>query len=83
MASQKIGKESPEWGIWADLWKMLQEFAIPEDTDAYWGGMVRRAHEIDEKWNGNPLARKGALMIIDYLDYKWRKAKHGTAERES
>lgn len=76
MASQKIGKESAEWGIWADLWKMLQEFAVPEDSDAYWGGLVRKAHEIDQKYNGNALARKGALMITEYLDAKWRRERN-------
>lgn len=77
MASQKIPKDSPEWGIWGDLWKMLQEFAIPEDSDAYWGGLVRKGHEIEQKYKGNPLARKGAVMVIDYLDWKWRAQSNG------
>lgn len=75
MASMKIPKDSPEWGIWGDLWKMLQEFAVPEDTDAYWGKLVQRAHEIDQKYQGNTLAQQGALMICSYLDAKYKEQK--------
>lgn len=64
---KEIQKGSAEWEAFVAIWKMYQDFAIPEDNDEYWENLVKTMKEIEVKHN-SILANHLALGVAQALN---------------
>jgi len=76
MASVKFEKDSLEWCMFQDYWKLCQELWVPEDRDEYWSWVVKRVSEFMEKYENMDLAKKIALGLLDTLEEKERNLQN-------
>lgn len=53
MASVKYGKDSVEFAMFQEFWKLFQEYAIPEDNDFYWKSMQADCERFYEKYQNH------------------------------
>lgn len=67
MASKRFEKETPEWGMFQDFWRLTQEFYIPEEEDRYWAELVKEADAFMERNKEIPLAKELALALTKVL----------------
>lgn len=64
---KEIQKGSEEWEAFTAVWKMYQDFAIPEDNDEYWENLTKAMREIEVKHN-SILANHLALGVAKALN---------------
>ncbi len=72
MASKKLGKETVEFAMFQDYWKLVQKFWIPENNDSYWELLMKEVKEFYKKYNFD-YAEKLALCLIEELERKGAK----------
>ena len=53
MTSVKFEKGSREFAFFADFWKMVQKYYLPEDTDEYWDNLIAEAAQLKKKYDGD------------------------------
>lgn len=63
-----IERGSEEWNAFMDVWKLYQEFAIPEENDEYWENLVKAMKDIEDKYPNSQLANQLALGVAKALD---------------
>ena len=76
MASKRFEKGSVEFQWFGDFWSMVQKNWIPEDTDEYWGGVIKDVREFSDKYKQNPeIILFTAYMVKAIQDYLTAKDK--------
>lgn len=75
MAGVKFAKDSKEFKIMGEVWRILSEFYDPEDSLDYWNTVQAVLNEFVRKWDRDPLATHMAEAVILYLDEKMHKRK--------
>ena len=70
---KKLDKSTAEWNMFADFWKIVQEYYIPENTDDYWKKLTVEHHEFIDKYRDIPLA-------VDMIDAFWRDCRRKLKE---
>lgn len=75
MASVKFEKDSHEWHMFQDYWKLCQKFWVPENNDEYWKAIVRETDDFYEKYKDITLSKKIALAFVDAVDEKLKTMK--------
>lgn len=55
---QKFEKGSPEWQMFADFFRIAEEYWIAETADEYWDELIRELNKFCMKYNKIPLASK-------------------------
>ena len=78
MAAVKFPKGSEEWMMFGDLYKLMQEYWEPEETDEYWNSLVSAAKEFHNKYQ-TEVARELVLAIVCAMEKKW-KARESSNE---
>lgn len=75
MASKRFEKDSEEWRMFTEFWKICQQFWEPEDNDEYWDKVIDSTNEFHKKYktNNDIFARKIVLALIDTLEEKARQ----------
>ena len=69
MASTKFQKDSEEWLMFQDFYRLCQKFWFPEDAKlnkAYWEELMVEAGEFAEKYNQNEFAKRLALAFLGF-----------------
>lgn len=74
MASKKFDKESSEWKMFADYWKLCQKYWEPEDDDDYWDDVLRSADDFIKIHNCE-FAKMLSITLINYLEKEFHKKK--------
>ena len=71
-----IDKNSQEWQMFRDFYKIYQEYAIPEQTDEYWKKVINVCADFGEKYAdaSQELSKSMAIALLENL-YKRGKAK--------
>lgn len=77
MAAVKFNKESAEWHMFTEYWKICQQYWEVENTDEYWEGLVQEAERFFKKYKNINLSK---ALIMGFLDtqekiYKELKSK--------
>lgn len=71
MAGAELKKGTEAWMMYADFWKLLKDYWIPEENDNYWNELVNAANEFAEKYKyaipGN-LSVKLAIAFCEAKD---------------
>ena len=65
MASKRFDKDSEEFKFFADFWKMVQAYYVPEDSDEYWDSLLSASALMGKKYQG----KLYKCMIQGFLDY--------------
>ena len=65
MTGIKFEKGSKEFAFFAEFWKMVQKYYIPEDTDSYWDELIAEAAQLKKKYDG----RFYHYMIQGFMNY--------------
>ena len=68
MASVKFAKDSPEWYMFQDYWKLCQKFWIPEKSENYWDDTINGIREFMKKYSNITLASGLAIALVDDLE---------------
>lgn len=69
MASVKFQKDSEEWLLFQDFYRLCQKYWIPEDAKEhkeYWELLVVESGEFVEKYNKNEFAKRLALAFLGF-----------------
>lgn len=64
---QKFDKQSKEWVMFTDFWKLCQKVWIPDDSDSYWEEVIDLADEFIKK-HPSRFARRLANALLDDLE---------------
>lgn len=73
MAAKKFEKNTKEWGIFTDFWKLCQQYWEPEEGDDYWQNLINSVNDFTKKYEDEPFARVIALAYAEYLDKKFKE----------
>lgn len=72
---KKFEKNSFEWYMFQDFWRITQEFWIVEDNEQYWKSLVQNLCVFGDKYNHNKFALALAYALIDELHRKAEKLR--------
>lgn len=75
MATVKFEKDSLEWKMLNDFWQLMQNFYVPEDSDAYWEEQIKATDEFMKAYKVHPMARRLAISFHNYLEEKYKENK--------
>lgn len=77
MASKRFGKDSIEWDLFQQFWRLCQKFWIPEDNDEYWNSMIKETNEFMKKYQSEIFSKEIGLAFIESLEKKRIEQKGG------
>lgn len=69
MAGTKFSKDSVEFKMFTEFWKILQDYYIPENSDEYWEAFVKAQGEFIQKYD-HELCRELSKLLVNYLERK-------------
>lgn len=75
MASARFEKGSEEWLMFQDYWKLCQKYWGVENSDEYWGELIKETDVFLKKYETIPLARKIAMAFLDTQEEKYKSNK--------
>ena len=77
MAGVRFEKNSPEWKMFNEYWKICQKYWLPEDSDAYWQSLTDETVAFGEKYDkvSKGFSIKISLALLDELQEKHRDVK--------
>ena len=70
MAYKKFGKETPEFQMFQEFWKIFQDFGEVENTEKYWKELNIIASQFSKKYG-----RFGTQLMLATCEELERKAK--------
>lgn len=70
MASKKFQKESEEWYMFMEFWKLCQAHWIPEKTEDYWQAVIDDCNKFYKSFKNVGFAKEMTLAFIEYLEKK-------------
>ena len=77
MAKINDQQQQIKYGFITDLWTLIKEYDIPEDTDAYWDALIddvgRLGNKYEDLTGGNDHMYR--LMLIAFVAAKERQLK--------
>lgn len=65
MASKKFEKGSEEFNFFAEFYKFVQKYYIPEPAEDYWAKMMEDARQLSKKYRGGFYT----TMLLAFIDY--------------
>ena len=65
---KRIEKTDFEWELFKDVYKLYEDFRIPERTNEYWESLVAAGNELAKKYPNNILATKLIIGVMDALN---------------
>ena len=65
---KKLEKQDKEWQMFADYYKIYQDFYEPEDNDKYWEALMAASCEFANKYN----TEFAQNIIIEYMESRNR-----------
>ena len=65
---KKLEKQDKEWQMFADYYKIYQDFYEPEDNDKYWEALMTASCEFANKYN-TEFAKN---IMIEYMESRNR-----------
>ena len=72
---QTFEKGSLEQRAFADLWRLYQDYWIPEDSESYWVSYISDSNSIFYTYNKHPLIRDAIDSFTNYLEAKLKEEK--------
>ena len=63
---KEIPKDSEEWNIFTSVWRLYQQFGIPEENDEYWSDLLNVGCEI-VKEHPSPLTERLVMAVMKAL----------------
>lgn len=69
MGFMKLGKETKEFQMFEDYWKMLQEHWVVEDQDSYWEEVMSSGKAFSEKYKSE-FAKELMFAFFSQLERK-------------
>ena len=67
MARVKFEKNSCEWYMFQDYWKLCQKFWIPENSNEYWDAVIKETNDFYKKYKDIELAKNISLAFFNTL----------------
>ncbi len=65
MAGKNFTKNSPEWNMFRDFYKICERYWVPEENDDYWRSMIRDTEALNEKYKElQPLSKE---IIVGFV----------------
>jgi|GEM_PF-314001 len=71
MASANFGKDSIEWEMFGEYWKMCQKLWVVEDNNEYWDTVIKETGEFARKYESVSLAKELAMSLVADLDKRY------------
>ena len=80
MAKMVFKKNSREWNIMSDFYRLCQDYWIPEplqkdNPDDYWGQLIKAADAFARKYDGSIFAMNLAMSLLDTKNQESQEAK--------
>ena len=72
----KIEKNSKEWNMFSDYWKLLQEVWGIEESEEYWQGVRDKVEEFSAKYG-----TFGISLSVALLDELERRSRNNESRR--
>lgn len=73
---QTFEKGSLEQRAFADLWRLYQDYWIPEDSENYWESYISDSNSIFYTYNKHPLIRDAIDSFTNYLEAKLKEERN-------
>lgn len=74
MAAVKFDANSPEFTMFNEYWKFVQDFYIPEDSDEFWDAFVKAQSDFTDKYIDG-LGRYLSNAFVCYLEDKLKEIR--------
>ena len=71
---KQLTKQDAEWQMFADYYKIYQDFYTPEDSDEYWKSLVAEADKFYKKYN-TQYAKSIILAYVESRSKIYKKKK--------
>ena len=75
MQGVKLGKDSIEFQMFNDFWKLFQEFYYPDRSDEYWDAFIKAMDDFLVKYKKHSLARYLTRLLANYFEEKMKKGE--------
>lgn len=75
MQGVKLGKDSIEFQMFNDFWKLFQEFYYPDRSDEYWDAFIKAMEDFLVKYKKSTLARYLTRLLANYFEEKMKKGE--------
>ena len=72
MAGVKLDKDSVEFQMFNDFWKIFQEYYYPDRSDEYWDAFVKELDNFLVKYKNHSLARELTRLLDNYFEQKMK-----------
>lgn len=69
---KQLIKQDAEWQMFADYYKIYQDFYTPEDSDEYWKSLVAEADKFYKKYN----TQYAKSIILAYVESRSKIYKY-------
>ena len=79
MAAVRFQKGSEEWMMFGDLYKLMQDYWEPEDTDEYWLSLSAAVRDFHDKYQ-TEIAKELALAVMNGIEGEWRARTRSKGE---
>ena len=74
MAEKNFTKNSPEWNMFRDFYKICEQFWLPEKSDAYWKSLANAGDEFVAKYKHlHPAVAEITAGFLTGCDKKYRQ----------
>lgn len=73
---QTFEKGSLEQRAFADMWRLYQDYWIPEDSERYWESYISDSNSIFYTYNKHPLIRDAIDSFTNYLEAKLKEERN-------
>ena len=69
---KRLDKTTIEFQMFADYWKIVQDFYEPEDDESYWSKLIKETNEFYNKYKTD--FAKALIMAFDNeIERKWKE----------
>ena len=79
MAAVRFQKGSEEWMMFGDLYKLMQDYWEPEETDEYWLSLSASVRDFHDKYQ-TEIARELALAVMNGIEREWKTRTRSKGE---
>lgn len=83
MGAKNFAKESMEFNMFTDFWRLSQTYYIPEQTEKYWDQLLNEIHVFAERYINISLATELAIALTNDLNKRMKKAEKTKEESET
>lgn len=74
--SKGFEKNGPEWNFFKELYRIAEQYWVPEDTDSYWESLVLLTDDLNNRYKHlGPIVTYMIVGFINGIEVKSKEVK--------